>query len=54
MSKYSALWACMVAIEDQKNVKEEGNEEWGKNWEMRKHTKENKGKGRRERGFLLF
>lgn len=52
----------MVTVEDQENVKEEGNEEWGKNWDISKHTKENKGKCRREkggecrrqRGFLLF
>lgn len=49
VSKYSALWACLVTVEDQ-NGKEEGNEEWGKNWEMSKHAKENKGKCRRERG----
>jgi len=41
VSKYSPLWACMVTAEDQKNVKEEGNEEWSKNWEMSKHTREN-------------
>lgn len=39
----------MVTAEDQKG-KEEGDEEWGKNWEIRKHTMENTGKDRKERG----
>lgn len=58
----SAPWACVVTVEDQKNAKEEGNEEWGKNWEIGKDTKEKRGnaegreeeKCRRKRAFLLF
>lgn len=43
------VWAWTVTAEDQKG-KEEGDEEWGKNWEIRKHTVENTGKDRKERG----
>lgn len=62
MSKCLALWACVTTVEDQKDVKEEDSEEWGKNWEMSKHVKENEGEcgmeraGETQKGreFLLF